>query len=360
MKRALLVATLVLGLAAPAAAQGPPTATPRCTPAPVDCSGWYRVDVSLTWNVNAPYSDECNNFKFTRDGAYPRTCLVSNDNVDWVPVPVTIHLDKTAPAVSGVAPSRGPDANGWYRSPVSVSFFGTDATSGIEGCSSGTYSGPDAASASVIGSCWDRAGNFSAPSEFGLRYDSTPPAVTELDADGRDDVVRLHWAVSGATQVEVWRSPGREGAARSVVSRGADGTTLDRHVRNGRRYDYSLVALDDAGNITTRTFSATPGRRLLSPANGVTVDGPPTLRWTEVRGARYYNVQLLRNGRKVLSAWPSKPRLELDRTWRFDGHRFRLRAGRRYTWLVWPGRGKRSRNDYGPLIGRGTFTVAAS
>ena len=36
----------------------------------------------------------------------------------------------------------------------------------------------------------------------------------------------------------------------------------------------------------------------------------------------------------------------------------RLKPGRRYTWLVWPGRGKRSRNDYGPLIGRGTFTVA--
>jgi hypothetical protein len=160
--------------------------------------------------------------------------------------------------------------------------------------------------------------------------------------------------------VELWRSPGEDGEAQSVVGRGAGGSLLDRGLRNGRRYDYRLLAVDEAGNLAMRTFSATPGRRLLSPANGVTVDGPPTLRWTEVRGARYYNVQLLRNGRKVLSAWPSKPRLELDRTWRFDGHRFRLRAGRRYTWLVWPGRGKRSRNDYGPLIGRGTFTVAAS
>ena len=61
-----------------------------------------------------------------------------------------------------------------------------------------------------------------------------------------------------------------------------------------------------------RTFSATPGRRLLSPANGATVDGPPMLRWTEVHGARYYNVQLLRDGRKLLSAWPGEPRFKLD------------------------------------------------
>ena len=109
-----------------------------------------------------------------------------------------------------------------------------------------------------------------------------------------------------------------------------------------------------------QTFSATPGRRLLSPANGAIVDGRPMLRWTEVNGARYYNVQLLRDGRKVLSAWPGKPHFELKRAWHFNGHRFRLKPGRRYTWLVWPGRGKRSRNDYGPLIGRGTFTVAGS
>jgi hypothetical protein len=172
--------------------------------------------------------------------------------------------------------------------------------------------------------------------------------------------VRVGWQVADASAVELWRSPGLDGASQSVVNRNTDGTLVDRHVRNGRRYDYRLLAVDEAGYLAMRTFSATPGRRLLSPADGITVDGPPTLRWTRVRDAGYYNVQLLRNGRKVLSAWPGRAHLKLDRAWRFGGHRFRLRPGRRYTWLVWPGRGKRSRNDYGPLIGRGTFTVAAS
>jgi hypothetical protein len=75
-----------------------------------------------------------------------------------------------------------------------------------------------------------------------------------------------------------------------------------------------------------------------------------------VRGARYYNVQLLRGDRKILSMWPARARLQLKRAWRFDGHRRRLRAGR-YRWLVWPGRGPRSESDYGPLIGARAFTV---
>ena len=175
-----------------------------------------------------------------------------------------------------------------------------------------------------------------------------------------DEEVRIGWDVAEATTVELWRSPGLDGASQSVVNRNTDGKIVDRHVRNGRRYDYRLLAVDEAGNLAMRTFSATPGVRLLSPANGATVDGPPTLRWTDVRGARYFNVQLLRNGRKLLSMWPGKAHLKLDRAWRFNGHRFRLKPGFRYTWLVWPGRGKRARNDYGPLIGRGTFTVAAS
>jgi hypothetical protein len=367
MRRALVVLVLALAaaVAVPSTAAGQ-TATPRCSPAPTNCTGWYATDVRLSWSVSAVYSQDCDNNAFTRDGVWARTCLVRNsENVNWTSIPVTVRIDKTAPVVTGVAPSRGPDANGWYRSPVAVTFFGTDRvpgadSSGIARCSSVTYGGPDAVGAQVVGRCWDVAGNASAPYVYALNYDSTPPAVINHSAEGGDGIVRLRWAVSAATQVEVWRSPGRKGAAQSVVSRGTEGTAVDRRVRNGRRYDYKLVALDEAGNVALSTFSATPGRRLLAPASGARLDAPPVLRWTRVRGAEYYNVQLFRGKHKVLSAWQKKPRLELTRAWRFGGDRHRLKPGRRYTWLVWPGRGKRSRNDYGQLIGRGTFTVAAA
>jgi hypothetical protein len=372
MKRVLAIAALgvALGMPVNAAGQtgGPPG--PRCSPAPVNCAGWYAVDVGLSWNTTGFNSTSgCEKEPFWLDGVHSRLCLMRNvingTPGPWTEFPATIRIDKTPPAITAAAPSRGPDANGWYRSPVAVTFFGTDRvpgvdSSGVARCSSVTYGGPDAVGAQVVGRCWDVAGNASAPYVYALNYDSTPPAVLNHSAEGGDGIVRLRWAVSGATKVEVWRSPGRKRAARSVVGRGPDGTAIDRQVRNGRRYDYRLVALDEAGNVALSTFSATPGRRLLAPASGARLDAPPVLRWTRVRGAEYYNVQLFRGKRKVLSAWPKKPRLALTRAWRFGGDRHRLKPGRRYTWLVWPGRGKRSRNDYGPLIGRGTFTIAAS
>jgi hypothetical protein len=83
---------------------------------------------------------------------------------------------------------------------------------------------------------------------------------------------------------------------------------------------------------------------------------PPLLRWTPVRGARYYNVQLFRNGRKVLSAWPSRPRYRLKLGWTYRGERRRLAPGR-YRWVVWGGFGPRSSADYGRRMGPKRFEV---
>jgi hypothetical protein len=81
------------------------------------------------------------------------------------------------------------------------------------------------------------------------------------------------------------------------------------------------------------------------------------LSWTAAPGATYYNVQLFRaDPKKVLSMWPKRASLQLRRTWRFDGHRFRLKPGK-YRWYVWPGFGKRKAGRYGHMIGSGTFVV---
>jgi hypothetical protein len=76
-------------------------------------------------------------------------------------------------------------------------------------------------------------------------------------------------------------------------------------------------------------------------------------------GARYYNVQLFRDGRKILSAWPLRARYQLNRRWTYRGQVHRLVTGK-YRWLVWPGFGPRSKADYGRRIGPSTFEVRRS
>jgi hypothetical protein len=70
------------------------------------------------------------------------------------------------------------------------------------------------------------------------------------------------------------------------------------------------------------------------------------------------NVQLRRDGRKVLSRWPARARLQLRARWRFNGRVRRLEPGS-YEWHVWPGFGRRSEARYGARIGSRRFVIAA-
>ena len=83
---------------------------------------------------------------------------------------------------------------------------------------------------------------------------------------------------------------------------------------------------------------------------------PPLLRWRKIARASYYNAQLFRNGKKLLSAWPTKPQYQLRSKWRYHGKRHRLVKGT-YRWLLWAGYGKRSEHRYGKLLGRRTFVI---
>jgi hypothetical protein len=167
-------------------------------------------------------------------------------------------------------------------------------------------------------------------------------------------VVRLSWPAG--PNATVTRTPGNGGSS-AVVYEGAGSAFTDREVRNGRRYRYVLTLSDEAGNSASRELSAVPDQRLLTPGRRATVAGPPLLTWTPVRHARYYNVQIFRKGRKVLSAWPRRAALQMKFHWRFRGKRRRLRPGV-YRWYVWPGKGPRAANRYGKRIGRRSFTFA--
>jgi hypothetical protein len=456
----LVVAGVMLVIAAPALAA--PTTTPRCTPAPADCSGWFRSDVTLSWTVDpvTAIKTGCDDEPFTSDTAGAvRSCTAEDDTGSatsavtirrdatppevgagqarsadaggWYNQPFTIGFsgqdatsglascspvtyqgpdtaagsavgtctdvagnvgssapfsfkyDASAPDVTAAVPARPPDRAGWYDAPINFTFVGADATSGLAACVPVTYAGPDSASASVMGTCQDNAGNV-AHRAFAFMFDATPPPISGLQAIPGDRVVAVRWDTSAdVTSIEVVRVPGVNAKPASVLFSGPGSTFEDDTVVNGVAYVYRVRLTDAAGNESTDAVTATPrmpsadptpgtaapssapapatrprGARLRSPrANAVVrTRRPPLLRWTRVKRARYYNVQLYRGARKVLSAWPQRPRYQLKRRWSYAGKRHRLVPGR-YRWYVWPGYGRPSKAKYGDLLGRRSFRV---
>lgn len=85
----------------------------------------------------------------------------------------------------------------------------------------------------------------------------------------------------------------------------------------------------------------------------------PTLTWRARPNVKYYNLQLFRNGRKILSAWPTVAHYTLKPSWRYHGHAYKLAPGR-YRWYVWPGYGPRAAHRYGRLLTKGAVTVPTS
>ena len=274
------------------------------------------------------------------------------------PLPYGLKFDGTGPEITSLAPERGPDFDGWYNRPVRFDVTGTDALSGLADCPPVIYSGPDGQAARVDVACTDRAGN-SAARAFVLPFDASAPAIDRFKAAPGDRKIDVSWKrPRDATSVELTRSPGRGKAAESIMHSGPGKTFHDRKVVNGRRYTYRLRLADAAGNVSVRSVSAKAGPRLVAPGPGAerSRKHPPLLRWTPVRGAAYYNLQLFRDGHKVLSAWPDKTRFRLKRSWAYAGHGHRLAKGT-YEWYVWPGYGARSDRRFGRLIGHNALRL---
>ena len=214
----------------------------------------------------------------------------------------------------------------------------------------------------MTGTCKDKAGNISPSVPFVFNYDSTPPVLTDVKVTPDNAGARLAWQASGAARILVMRSPaGARAAQTDVVFDGMGDGFTDTHLSNGKRYAYVVQAIDQAGNTATDSVAVTPNadassKHLLSPGSASSLSRPPMLRWRKIARASYYNVQLLRNGKKILSAWPTKPHYQLRRVWTYAGKRHRLGRGT-YRWRLWAGYGHRSERRYGKLLGKRTFII---
>jgi hypothetical protein len=324
-----------------------------------DANGWYNRPVRVT----AQASDSTSGVESCSGPAYagPDTAGVSlgatcRDRAGNVGAAgVSLRYDATAPAVTA-SPDRPPGSGGWYRGPFTVAFAGTDGMSGVESCTLPIrYKGPDR-DGRLVGACRDGAGN-PAEAAYAFRYDATPPELGRPSASIAGGVARLTWTrPPDAVSVEVMRTPGRNGARSTIVYDGRAGSFVDRTVRRGVRYRYELSATDAAANVARASVTALWRLALYRPAAGAAVRGPVQLGWEAVAGARFYNVQLRRDGAKVLSVWPKAASFRLRRAWTYDGEKFELEPGA-YTWWVWAARGTRERPQYGRPLGRSTFVV---
>jgi hypothetical protein len=261
---AVLVAAALL-LPAAARADG---ITATCTAGGVTTgcsSAWYTTDVTVAFILPAGSSNPqgCGNETVNSDTSGTTfTCTVAVSGTQCCRLDVTIKRDATPPTATGISADREPDVNGWYNHPVRVSVAGTDATSGIASCTVVTYSGPDAGSASVSGSCRDNAGNVSATESLGFKYDATPPTITPTPARGADSNGWYNHAVDIAFQG-------------SDATSGIDSCTSGSYSGpDSGSASVSGTCRDAAGN----TASASFGLRYDATAPGVTgaaADRPP-------------------------------------------------------------------------------------
>jgi hypothetical protein len=363
VRRGAAAAALALAVAAaPALALAAPSATPVTSISPDPTSGWFLSPVTVTWDVSGQVTpqpgDDCNPVTVAQDTTARQLSCTVTSGAQSVTGRITVRLDQTPPSGVVATAARPPAANGWYTAPVGITWSGSDATSGIAGCTSLTYAGPDSATAAPAGTCRDRAGNTSAPAPFSLAFDATPPALADVAA-----------SLSGTTATVRW-TPGADVASTTVTRQ--DGTPLtvaagaaqatDGPLAAGGNYAWTVTVRDAAGNATSATATAavpTAAAASLAAKQAAPRTARPALRWKRIADAKYYNFQLFRGTKKVLTRWPTKPRYTLARTWHYRGKKHRLAAGR-YRWYVWAGYGPRSRHRYGKLLAHGTLKVTAA
>jgi hypothetical protein len=185
---------------------------------------------------------------------------------------------------------------------------------------------------------------------------TTPGAVTSLRARARPGSVTLRWVLpidGDFDRVRVKRRRAGAVAWKAVAEPNAASLT-DQGLVNEVKYQYRVVSIDEAGNVSDRRFTTARPSRVFTPQYRATVRAPVLVDWTSVRKASYYNMQVWRHGRKILSVWPFRSRYRISSSWRFNGKRYFMNEGLHVVY-VWPGFGPKAAARYGGLVGSTAF-----
>ncbi|MEU7525085.1 PxKF domain-containing protein [Saccharothrix sp. NPDC042600] len=214
----------------------PPSITHTMTP-DANANGWHAgtVTVAFTCADTGSGVASCGPDRtVTAEGANQAADGAATDHAgNSATDPVRVNLDRTAPTISA-EPATAPNAHGWHREDVTVTYTCADALSGVDTCPSPTVLGEGADSAS--GTAADAAGN-TATTTLTVNIDKTGPTLTgtpSTTAWSTDDVT-VTWTCADT--------------ASGVLDAPAPSTVTGE----GANLAATATCTDKAGNTTTAT-----------------------------------------------------------------------------------------------------------
>lgn len=266
-------------------------------------NGWHDGDVTVTFTCNDALSgiDSCTSpVTVSSDGSNQTVTGTAVDNAGNTKLVIaTIRLDKTNPTIT-YSLSPAPNSNGWNNSDVTVAFSCSDATSGVNTCTSPVTVSTEGASQTVTGTVTDNAGNTNTVTAT-VQIDMTKPttgAATWSDnpiTPGNNTTLSVPTTdeLSGVAGGEyfIGTDPGEGGGAAMNFNSSILTATFGANLATGT-YNIGVRSLDSAGNWSTvQTVQLTV--RLSAPTN-LQATSPtrtaPVLNWNLVSGADHYNI----------------------------------------------------------------------
>ncbi|MBI0581403.1 MAG: fibronectin type III domain-containing protein [Methanomassiliicoccales archaeon] len=239
-------------------------------------NGWYRSDVTMDFlpgqdlsGIDTDLSDPLS--QTIRSEGAGQTAIMTIFDLAGNSASATspeVNLDKTAPSGSA-EPTTGPNANGWYRSDVTIQFSVSDALSGVEGSTAltaviSTEGTGRTASIVVV----DQAGNSRTIISEAVNIDKTAPsgsaaptALPNINGWYNADVTML-FSLSDALS-------------------GIDGTEMTQMIiaEEGASITVTVVATDLAGNTAVVASPAVNIDKTAPIINGAPLYAPNVNGW---------------------------------------------------------------------------------
>ncbi len=204
-----------------------------------------------------------------------------------------IKIDRTAPSIHASA-DRDPNANGWYKADVTISFTCADALSGIDSCPAAQQLG-EGADQSATGTAHDNAGNTAGDTVSNVNIDKTAPAISAsaTKADGSayspggwtKQSVTVHFTCSDPLSGLDGSCPSDQTVSNSTAAAGltVSGSVSDKAGNQGSAAllvkvdkdapSLSVTAPTDGGTVSTASVQVTgTAGDSLSGLGGVTVN----------------------------------------------------------------------------------------